>query len=85
MCCVSDNPTNITKAITSLKWTHYPRLAHTINLMIRDVLRVLKPTRDKVKATVDFFHKSTVTTERLKSTQQLGMPELRPKPIWHVN
>ncbi|KAJ8375410.1 hypothetical protein SKAU_G00059900 [Synaphobranchus kaupii] len=40
----------------------------------------MKPTVDKVKAAVEFFHKSTVAAEKLKSTQcQMGMPELRPK------
>ncbi|KAK2889900.1 hypothetical protein Q8A73_018200 [Channa argus] len=48
--------------------------------MIKDALKVVKPTVDKVKAVVEFFHKSTVATQRLKSTQcQMGMPELRPK------
>jgi len=40
----------------------------------------VKPTVDKVKAIVEFFHRSTVATEKLKSTQrQMGMAELRPK------
>ncbi|KAJ8333425.1 hypothetical protein SKAU_G00414330 [Synaphobranchus kaupii] len=40
----------------------------------------MKPTVDKVKAAVEFFHKSTVAAEKLKSTQcQMGMPKLRPK------
>ncbi|KAJ8353165.1 hypothetical protein SKAU_G00207320 [Synaphobranchus kaupii] len=48
--------------------------------MVKDALRVVKPTVDKVKAIVEFFHRSTVATEKLKSTQrQMGMPELRPK------
>lgn len=35
---------------------------------------------DKVKATVEFIHRSTVAAERLKSTQhQMELPELRPK------
>ncbi|KAI4795310.1 hypothetical protein KUCAC02_031495 [Chaenocephalus aceratus] len=73
-CCVSDNAANITKAIKLLKWTHHPCLAHTINL------KVMKPTLDKVKGMVEFFHKSTRATEKLKSTQrQMDMPELRLK------
>lgn len=80
VCCVTDNAANITKAIKILQWTHHPCLAHTINLMVKDALKVVKPTVDKVKAIVEFFHKSTVATEKLKSTQcQMGMPELRPK------
>ncbi|XP_060759792.1 zinc finger BED domain-containing protein 4-like [Neoarius graeffei] len=48
--------------------------------MIRDSLKVVKTTVDKVKAIVEFFHRSTVAAERLKSTQhQMELPELRPK------
>lgn len=43
VCCVSDNAANITKAIKTLKWTHHPCLAHTINLCVRDALKVMKP------------------------------------------
>ncbi|KAJ3593823.1 hypothetical protein NHX12_006157 [Muraenolepis orangiensis] len=79
-CCVSDNAANITKAIKLLKWTHHPCLVHAIHLMVRDALKVMKTTLDKVKGMVDFFHKSTRATEKLKSTQrQMDMPELRLK------
>ncbi|XP_051914613.1 zinc finger BED domain-containing protein 4-like [Hippocampus zosterae] len=80
VCCVSDNAANITKAIKSLKWTHHPCLAHTLNLVVRDALKVMKPTVDKVKGIVEFFHRSTTATQKLKSTpQQMGMPELKLK------
>ena len=80
VCCVSDNAANITKAMKMFKWTHHPCLAHTINLVVRDALKVMKPTVDKVKAAVEYFHRSTEGAEKLKSTQcQMGMPELRPK------
>uniref|UniRef100_A0A1A8EZV8 HAT C-terminal dimerisation domain-containing protein n=2 Tax=Nothobranchius korthausae TaxID=1143690 RepID=A0A1A8EZV8_9TELE len=80
VCCVSDNAANITKAIQILKWTHHPCLAHTINLFVRGALKVMKPTVDKVKAIVEFFHRSTTATEKIKSTQrQMGMPELKLK------
>ncbi|XP_045577752.1 zinc finger BED domain-containing protein 4-like [Salmo salar] len=63
-----------------LKWTHHPCLAHTINLIVRDALKVMKPAVDKVKAAVEYFHRSTVGAEKLKSTQrQMRMTELRPK------
>lgn len=69
-----------TKAMKMFKWTHHPCLAHTINLIVRDALKVMKPTVDKVKAAVEYFHRSTVGAEKRKSTQrQMGMPELRPK------
>ena len=76
--CVSDNAANITKAMNILKWTHHSHLAHTINLIVRDALKVMKPTVDKVKAAVEY--RSTVGAEKLKSTQcQMGIPELRSK------
>ncbi|XP_052365886.1 zinc finger BED domain-containing protein 4-like [Oncorhynchus keta] len=62
-----------------LQFTHHPCLAHTIHLIVRDALKV-KTTVDKVKAAVEYFHRTTVGAEKLKSTQcQMGMPELRPK------
>ncbi|XP_039605909.1 zinc finger BED domain-containing protein 4-like [Polypterus senegalus] len=80
VCCVTDDAANITKAIQNLQWTHNPCLAHTINLIVQDALKVVKQTVDKVKAIVEFFHESTIATEKLKSMQrQMGMPELRPK------
>ncbi|XP_073525533.1 E3 SUMO-protein ligase ZBED1-like [Phyllobates terribilis] len=78
ICCVTDNAANITKAIKNPKWNHHPCLAHTINLMVRDALKEIKPTVDKVKSIVEFFHRSTTATMKLKSTQQqMGRPELR--------
>ncbi|XP_076118622.1 E3 SUMO-protein ligase ZBED1-like [Alosa pseudoharengus] len=80
VCCSSDNAANITKAIRLLKWSHLPCVAHTINLIVRDSLKVMKSTTDKLTAIVEFFHKSAVAAERLKSTQkQMGVPVLRPK------
>lgn len=80
VCCVTDNAANITKAIRLLKWTHHPCLAHTINLVVRDALKVVKLTIDKVKVIVEYFHKSTTATEKLKSTQhQMNIPEQRLK------
>ena len=67
VCYVSVNAANITKAMKILKWTHHPCLAHTIHLIVRDALKVMKPTVDKVKAAVEYFnHKSTVVAEKLK-------------------
>ncbi|XP_056463184.1 E3 SUMO-protein ligase ZBED1-like [Gadus chalcogrammus] len=80
VCCVTDNAANITKAIQLLKWTHHPCLAHTINLFVRNALKAIKPTVDKVKAIVEFFHRSTAATQKLKSTQrQMSMAELKLK------
>lgn len=54
--------------------------AHTLSLIVRDALTVMKPNVDKVKGIVEYFHKSTIATERLKSAQrQMGMAELKLK------
>lgn len=80
VCCVSDNAANITKAIKILKWPHNPCFAHTLNLIVRDGLKTIKPTIDKVKSIVEYFHKSSTATQKLKATQvQMDMPELRLK------
>lgn len=38
-CWVSDNAANIIRAIQTLKWTHHSYLAHTISLIVKDVLK----------------------------------------------
>ncbi|KAJ8010049.1 hypothetical protein DPEC_G00070940 [Dallia pectoralis] len=61
-------------------WIRHLCLANTINLIVRDAMKVMKPTVDKVKAAVEYFHRSTAGAEKLKATQnQMGMPKLRPK------
>lgn len=41
---------------------------------------MVKPTVDKVKAIVEFFHRSPIAAEELRSThRQIGMPALKLK------
>ena len=47
VCCVTDNVANITKAIKILKWNHYPCLSHTINLVVRDALKLRSQLKRK--------------------------------------
>ena len=61
VCCVSDNAANITKAMNIFN----PCLAHTINLSVRDALRVMKPIVDKVKTAGEYLHRSKVGAEKL--------------------
>uniref|UniRef100_A0A3Q3FCW9 BED-type domain-containing protein n=1 Tax=Labrus bergylta TaxID=56723 RepID=A0A3Q3FCW9_9LABR len=78
--CVSDNAANVVKAIQNTGWPHLFCFAHTLNLIVHSGIAVIKPTVDKVKAIVEYMHKSTVASEKLKATQnQLGLPELRLK------
>ena len=70
----------LAKAVKILKWTHLPCHVHTIHFFVRDPLKVMKPTVNKVKAIVEFFHRSTTAIEKLISTQrQMDMPELKLK------
>nr|XP_029135204.1 zinc finger BED domain-containing protein 4-like [Labrus bergylta] len=78
--CVSDNAANVVKAIQNTGWPHLFCFAHTLNLIVHSGIAAIKPTVDKVKAIVEYMHKSTVASEKLKATQnQLGLPELRLK------
>ncbi|XP_040582127.1 zinc finger BED domain-containing protein 4-like [Lepeophtheirus salmonis] len=78
--CVTDNIANLAKAVRFLKWIHHPCFANTINLIVRDALKVIKPVVDKVRVIVEFFRRSTAATNMLKSIQQqMGMPDLNLK------
>lgn len=74
--CVSDNAANVVKAIQNTGWPHLFCFAHTLNLVVNRGIAAIKPTVDKVRAIVEYVHKSTVASEKLKATQkQLGLPE----------
>ncbi|KAL7380893.1 hypothetical protein ABVT39_025664 [Epinephelus coioides] len=78
--CVSDNAANVVKAIQNTGWPHLFCFAHTLNLIVNSGIAAIKPTVDKVKAIVEYVHKSTVATEKLKATQkQLELAESRLK------
>ncbi|CAB4060257.1 unnamed protein product [Lepeophtheirus salmonis] len=47
--CVTDNIANLAKAVRFLKWIHHPCFANTINLIVRDALKVIKHVVDKVR------------------------------------
>nr|CAI5848501.1 unnamed protein product [Callosobruchus analis] len=50
---ISDNAANIKKAIIEdLKWKHFGCLAHTLNLVAQDGLKVVEPLIDTVKSIV---------------------------------
>lgn len=78
--CVTDNAHNISLAIHKTSWKHLPCFAHTVNLIVRGGLCVIQNTLNKVKAIVEYMHRSTVAAEKLKPTQrQMGLPELKLK------
>ncbi|KAL1276988.1 hypothetical protein QQF64_023661 [Cirrhinus molitorella] len=75
--CVTDNASNVKAAIRKAELKHIPCFAHTLNLIVRESLKHIQETVAKVKNVVEYFHRSTVATERLKATQkQMGLEEL---------
>ena len=78
--CVTDNAANIVSAVRYLHWDHIPCFAHVLNLIVRAALKMVQSIVQKVKAIVEFFHRSTVASEKLKATQQqMGQEQLRLK------
>ena len=80
-CCVTDNATNMLAGIVEAGWNHLPCFAHTLNLVVQDSIK-LDPTiselQAKCKAIVSHFHRSTKSSEKLRSVQeQLKMPQLK--------
>ena len=79
-CCVTDNASNMNCGIELTGWNHLPCFAHTLNL-VQDSLGAepgLSVIKEKCKAIVAHFHRSTKSSEKLRSTQQqLNMPELK--------
>uniref|UniRef100_A0A3B4TRY0 BED-type domain-containing protein n=1 Tax=Seriola dumerili TaxID=41447 RepID=A0A3B4TRY0_SERDU len=66
-------------AVITANGAHYPCFAHTLNLVVKDSIKVLPDLLDiqrKCSAIVAFFHHSTRAAERLKEIQkQLKLPE----------
>lgn len=67
---ISDNATNVQKALTDLNWKHFGCYGHTLNLIVQSALTSVKDTLEKVKSIVQFFKKSTVATEKLLRYQK---------------
>ena len=66
---ITDNAANMVAAIKLTGWNHYGCFAHTLNLIIQDSIAVKNPLHLKVKAIVEFFHRSTVASEKFKEIQ----------------
>lgn len=65
---VSDNASNIKNAINSLKYRHMGCFAHTLNLVVQSAIILENDLVDKVKTIVTHFHKSTVASNKLKTS-----------------
>lgn len=79
--CVTDNASNIVAALRDhLHWDNIPCFAHVLNLIVRAALKEVQGTIQKIKAVVEYFHRSTVASDKLKATQQqMGLEQLRLK------
>ena len=66
---VTDNAANITAAVRLSGYRHLPCLAHTLNLVVQQAVQSIAPLKDKVKHIVEYFHRSTVAAEKLRSFQ----------------
>ncbi|XP_037922928.1 E3 SUMO-protein ligase ZBED1-like [Hermetia illucens] len=67
---ISDNATNITKALADiLSLKHYGCYAHSLNLIIQRALKELEPTLEKIKKIVTFFKRSSLNNEKLLKFQ----------------
>lgn len=59
---------------------YVPCFAHTINLIVKQALKPIQDVVAKVKAIVEYVHRSTVASERLRATQlQMGLEPLKMK------
>jgi hypothetical protein len=74
-----NNASNIVAALRDhLHSDHIPCFAHVLNLILRAALREVQGTIQKIKAMVEYFHRSTVASDKLKATQkQMGQEQLR--------
>lgn len=66
---VTDNARNITGAIKLTGWPHLPCLAHTLNLVVQDALKLIHPIQCKAKKIVEHFHRSTTAATKLTDMQ----------------
>lgn len=70
---VSDNAANIKNAITvQLNWKYFGCFAHTLNLIVKDALKIVEISNivHKVKQIVSHFKKSYKSNEKLMSYQK---------------
>lgn len=78
---VSDNAANITCAVKErLKWKHWGCFGHTLNLIVKDALKVVEQLIKKIRTIVAHFKRSSQATQKLMDCQkQCGINE--PKKI----
>nr|XP_017035011.2 E3 SUMO-protein ligase ZBED1-like [Drosophila kikkawai] len=68
---VTDNDVSMIKACRDLEYKHLPCFAHTINLLVQEVLKhpMVAPSISKCKRIVTFFKSSTIAYEKFRQAQ----------------
>lgn len=70
---VTDNGANMVSAVHKAGWMHYPCIAHTLNLLVKDGMKAVPEVVQlltKCSSIVSFFHHSTKATEKLKQIEK---------------
>jgi hypothetical protein len=78
VCVVTDNAANISKTVKLANFRHLSCFAHTPNLIVQKAIPAIEPLKSKVKAIVEYFHRSTTAAEKLKSLQLQMRPSQQP-------
>jgi hypothetical protein len=78
VCVVTDNAANISKAVKLANFRHLGYFIHTLNLIVQKAIPAIKPLKSKVKAIVEYFHRSTIAAEELKSLERQMRPGQQP-------
>lgn len=78
--CVTDNAANMKAAVRLTGFEHFPCVAHSINLVVRAALREddININIKKIKAIVEYFHRSPVASKKLSSLQEQLRPRQKP-------
>ena len=72
---VTDSAANILNAVKLAKFKRLPCFAHTLSLVVQKGIQKLKTLRQKVKAIIKHFHRSTVAAEKFASLQSQINPD----------
>ena len=76
---VSDNASNMVKAMSDVSFMHFGCFAHSLQLVIKDGLFVQRVISDIIaicRNTVGHFHRSSVASHNLKRIQEsLSIPQ----------
>ncbi|XP_074030331.1 E3 SUMO-protein ligase ZBED1-like [Leptinotarsa decemlineata] len=78
--CVTDNAANMKAAIRLTNYEHLPCIAHTLNLVVRAGLQEsdLEALIKKIKAIVEYFHRSPIANNKLIAMQDQLRPGQKP-------